>query len=126
MTAPPGAQAARPAAAVKRRRRPPLEKKIAELTARQIEVVQVAGECKQNFAEAGRRLGIDRKTVKQHWDAAMKKLSAAGIPTPARSLKTATRRLSESRRGEVDAFKDEDGQNRPGSAWRTGRRQDED
>jgi hypothetical protein len=59
------------------RKRPPLE--AAPLTEKQTEVVQIVGECKGNFAEAGRRLGLDRKTVKQHYQAAMGKMGKAAI-----------------------------------------------
>ncbi len=114
------AQGAAPRAA-KRRRRPPVEKTIPALTARQTETLQIVGECKGSFAEAGRRMKRDRKTVKQHYDAALAKMKALGLRTPERKLKPAAGYLPENRRGQVDAFKDEDGQNRPGSAWRSGK-----
>ncbi len=44
------------------------------LTDRQLEICQVVGECKGNIAEAARRLGKDRKTIKEAHDAANKKL----------------------------------------------------
>ena len=44
------------------------------LTPRQVEVVQVVGECKGNVAAAARRLGRDRKTVEESYRAGMTKL----------------------------------------------------
>ena len=98
------------ATATRRRRCPPLEKKTPKMTKRQSEVLLLWPECRGNFAEIGRRLRLDPKTVKQHYDAAMKKLRDAGLPTPDQKLKPTTGRLPESGRGEVDLYEDHDGQ----------------
>jgi len=45
------------------------------LTARQLEALGRVAECKGNIAEAARQLGVDRKTVRQHVDAGLTKLS---------------------------------------------------
>ena len=100
--------------AVRYRRRPVFEKKIPKLTSRQVEVVQVVGECKGNFAEAGRRLVLDRKTVKQHYNAALKKMQAAGVRAPDQQLKKAVGPLPTGARGEVDIYSNKDGASRPG------------
>jgi len=49
-------------------------KKVNPLTPRQAEVVQIVGECNGNLAEAGRRLGRDRKTIQDAYKTAMGKL----------------------------------------------------
>ncbi len=91
----------------KRRRRPALENKAPRaMTRRQVEVVQIVGECKGNFAEAGRRLGVDRKTIKETYDAAMGKLRKAGLRQPERKIKTKTTRLPEDNRGQVNVADD--------------------
>jgi hypothetical protein len=36
--------------------------------------MDVVGACKNNFAEAGRRLGLNPKTVRQHYEAGLRKL----------------------------------------------------
>lgn len=41
-------------------------------TVKQLEALKVVGECAQNFAEAGRRLRLDPKTVRQHYNAGLK------------------------------------------------------
>lgn len=86
----------------RRKRRPPLDKDIRPLTDRQTEVVQIVGECKGNFAEAARRMCLNRKTVKEHYDTAMAKLGLAGVRNPAKQLKPKTQRLPEDRRGQVN------------------------
>ncbi len=75
--------------------------KASPLTAKQTEAVQVVGECKGSFAEAGRRLGVDRKTVQQHYQAAMKKLGKSAV-------KHATQSLPSDRRGQADLSADDD------------------
>ena len=72
-------RAAEPPAKPKRRKR--ASSKPRQLTAKQLEAAQIVGECKGNFAEAARRLGKDRKTVKQSYDAAMKKLGKEAVAT---------------------------------------------
>jgi len=91
----------------KQRRRPPSEDKSPrKLTARQVEVMQLVGECKGNFAEVGRRLRLDRKTVKEHYEAALKKLRQVGVKSPERKLKAKTTQLPEDRRGQVNVADD--------------------
>jgi hypothetical protein len=87
-------------APARRHRRPPLTPKARPLTGRQCEVVQIVGECKGNLAEAAKRLGIDRKSLKESYDAAMEKLGRAGIP------KSKTKRLPVDLRGQVAVTKD--------------------
>jgi len=53
------------------------QRKSAELTQRQAETVQIAGECRGNIAEAARRLGRHRATVDESYNAAMKKLGTS-------------------------------------------------
>lgn len=59
----------------RKRRRPSENRK--QLTARQAEIVHLVAECKGNIAEAARRIGRDRKTVEQHYKAAMVKMGQA-------------------------------------------------
>jgi predicted DNA-binding protein (UPF0251 family) len=66
-----------------RPRRPPLTPKDRPLTPRQAEVMQIVAECKGNLAEAATRLDIDRKSLKESYDAGMGKLAKAGVPIPA-------------------------------------------
>ena len=77
-----------------RRKGTPRETKT--LTARQLEAVKVVGECDGYFAEAARRMGIDRKTCRQHYDSAMRKLGRA-----APHAKRRTQSLPTDRRGGV-------------------------
>jgi predicted DNA-binding protein (UPF0251 family) len=42
------------------------------VTEKQLEALKVVGECNHNFAEAARRLNLDRKTVKQRWDSGLR------------------------------------------------------
>ena len=58
----------------KGRRKPRPSDATRPLTGRQLEAVHLYGECKGNFAEMGRRMGIDRKTAKQHYLAGTGKL----------------------------------------------------
>lgn len=90
----PAATASNPPAKKPRRKRD--SGKVRPLTPKQTEAVQIVGECKGNIAEAARRLGVDRKTIGQHYAAGLAKLGRAA---PA---KHATRRLPEDRRGQAD------------------------
>ena len=47
------------------------------LTPKQTEALQIVGECGGDIAEAARRLGKDRKTVEQHYQAGLAKLGRA-------------------------------------------------
>jgi DNA-binding CsgD family transcriptional regulator len=98
------------AATAARHRRPPFEKALRKITERQAEVAQIVGECKGNFAEAGRRLQINPKTARQHYRAAMRKLGDAGIRGPRASMN----KLAEDSRGQADFFADDDGNIRAG------------
>jgi len=93
-------------ALARRHRRPPLTPKDRPLSTRQAEVVQIVGECKGDLAEAARRLGIDRASLKESYDAGMEKLAKAGIPTWAYILKPKTVALPVDRRGGVTVAKD--------------------
>jgi predicted DNA-binding protein (UPF0251 family) len=84
----------------KRRRRPPLARKVRPLTPKQTEAVQIVGECKGSFADAARRMGLDRKTVRQHYYAGMKKMGRAIGKKPK------TERLSQDSRGQATVSQD--------------------
>jgi hypothetical protein len=113
------------------RRRPPHETKIRPLTNRQIEAMQIVPECKENFAEAGRRMRLDPKTVRQHYLTGLKKLG----PTTVRAAQAArqkpkTRPLPEDRRGQADLYKGHGGKIQQGRhidrRRRSGKRRDQD
>ena len=55
-----------------RRKRQALD--LRPLTEKQAEAVHIVGECGGNIAAAAKRLGHNRKTVKQHYEAAMSKM----------------------------------------------------
>ncbi|MFA7238159.1 MAG: hypothetical protein WC058_14960 [Phycisphaeraceae bacterium] len=69
-----------------------------EPTKRQLEVVTVINNFNGNFAEAARQLGLNRKTVKQHFDVAMRKVGKLGAPL----LKQKTKAMAHDHRGQVD------------------------
>jgi hypothetical protein len=74
---------------------------------KQLEALKVVGECKQNFAEAGRWLGLDPKTVRQRYEAGLKnagKLAGKFIGKPE------IQRLKEDWNGRADVAGDDDGQ----------------
>jgi hypothetical protein len=87
-----------------RRRRRWHERKQRPMTAKQAEAVQIVGECKGNLAQAAKRIGIGRKTLKERYDAGMKKLGRADLGTQRRFLQ----RLKHDRRGQVDLANGED------------------
>lgn len=89
---------AKPAPRRKRKRQPVKGK---ALTPRQAEVVHIVGECKGDLAAAGRQLGIDRKTVEQHYRAAMQKLGKA-------TVRHATQTIRSDRRGQADVTAEDD------------------
>lgn len=64
--------APKPKTGTKRRRTAPQR----GLTDRQVEAMNVVAECMNNFAEAGRRMRLNPKTVRQHYDAGMAKTAA--------------------------------------------------
>jgi predicted DNA-binding protein (UPF0251 family) len=49
------------------------------LTPKQTEAIHVVGECKGNIAKAAKQLGRSRKTVKQNYEAGMRKIAATGV-----------------------------------------------
>lgn len=69
------------------RRRPAQGRK--ELTNRQVEAVQIVGECEGDIAKAARQMGLDRKTVEQHYNAGLSKLGVT-----AASLKRGTKQMA--------------------------------
>jgi DNA-binding CsgD family transcriptional regulator len=79
----------------KLRRRAGKPRKPSGLTDRQIEIVQIVGECKGNIALAARKLGRDRKTIDEVYRAGMAKLGK----TIYRSIDK-TRLLVRDRRGQ--------------------------
>lgn len=84
----------------KRRRRQGDPKQVA-LTPKQTEAVQIYGECKGNFAAAARRLGIDRKSFKERYDAAAGKLGS-------KAVKHATTQIASDKRGQSDIVEKDD------------------
>ncbi len=82
----------------RRKRRAALEPK--QLTARQVEIVQLYGECKGDFAEMRRRLGVDRKTVVEIYEAASRKLGTAAVANPS------TTSMPQDHRGQVNVSED--------------------
>ena len=81
-----------------KRRKPLVEP---NLTAKQLEAMQIVGECKGDIAEAARRLGKDRSTIKQHYDAATAKLGK-------RPPKHSTEQHATDRRGQANLATDSD------------------
>jgi hypothetical protein len=79
------------------RRRPGTAPKPRPLTPRQVEVIQIVGECKGNIAEAATRLGRDRKTIVETYQAGMKKLGK-DVSFPKKS----DRLIARDRRGTLD------------------------
>lgn len=75
-------------------------------TDKQLEILKVVGECGHNFAEAARRLKLDRKTVKQHFEAGLRnagKLASKFIGKP--EIKSAP----VDSRGQLTAASDDEG-----------------
>jgi len=115
---------------VSKRRRPPYETKIRPLTKRQTEAMQIVPECKLNFAEAGRRMKLDPKTVRQHYFAGLEKLGPDAVRAArAARQKAKTRPLPEDRRGQTDLYGDANGEVRQGRhidrRRRSGKRHDQ-
>lgn len=99
---------------LKRRRRRVYKKKP---TQRQLEVVQIVGECKGVFAEAARRMNLNESTIRQHYYAGLENADAKNLNS---KIKNTYRRLPQDHRGQADAFKDDSGEIRPGSDWKPG------
>jgi hypothetical protein len=72
------------------------------LTPKQRKALEVVGECKGNISEAARRLDRDRKTVKQHYEAGMRKLGQSG------DIDTKTVSIKSDRRGQLDVTREDD------------------
>jgi len=87
------------ATAAKRRRR--RSDKVRPLTLRQTQVLAAVGECNGNLAAAARQLGVDRKTVAQHYEACLRKLGREAV-------RHATRRLPTDRRGQLNVCPEDD------------------
>lgn len=92
-----GTPAEKPNGTAKRKRRKRGSDKPRELTLRQVEAMQLYGECKGNFTEMGRRMGLDRKTAKQHYEVAAKKIGQQAV-----KLKHETTTIAHDRRGQAD------------------------
>jgi len=58
------------------------KKKLNPLTARQTEVLKAVRECDGNLTEAARRLGRNRSSVKESYDAALEKIQKGAMKTP--------------------------------------------
>lgn len=65
------------------------------LTAKQLEAVQIVGECKGNITKAAEQVGIDRKSMQERYDAAMTKLGASAV-------KHKTKQLGNDKRGQAN------------------------
>jgi hypothetical protein len=75
-----------------------------DLTAKQLEAAQVVAECNGNFAEAARRMGVKSpKTVRQHYETAMKKLGRKALGKPKMTS------LPVDRRGQTNLADDDEG-----------------
>lgn len=94
--------AARAKRAENRRRRPPLASKVRPLTAKQTEALQIVGECKGSYADAAKRMGLNRKTVKQHYEVACRKMGYS-------VSKTKTLSIPLDRRGQENVAGPDDG-----------------
>jgi DNA-binding CsgD family transcriptional regulator len=94
-----GGQAGKPNRSRRRRRKTDAAPR--PMTAKQTEAVQIVGECKGNFSEAARRLGVSPKTVREHYQAGLRKLGR-------KAVKHATQRLPSDRRGQDSISSDDD------------------
>lgn len=95
---------------MKRRRRKRAGDVVRPLTPRQLEAMQLYGECKGNFAEMGRRMGLDRKTAKQHYDAAASKVGPKAV-----AQKPETNAIAHDCRGQADISDIDDARRGPDS-----------
>ncbi len=75
---------------------------VRSLTPKQVEAVQIYGECKGNLTKAAGNIGIDRTSFKERLDAAYKKLGQK----PPKRQGARTRRLPQDRRGQVNITQD--------------------
>ena len=83
-------------------RRRPETSEIKPLTEKQTEAVLFVSECEGNIMKAAKRAGIDRKSMQERYDAAMRKLGEAGLK------KHKTQQHSLDMRGQENATKDDD------------------
>lgn len=73
------------------------------ITGLQRDAVEIVGKCDGNFAEAGRQMGLDRSTVRQHYHAGMAKLQKVGVKQPSkRTPKPSTGKLPTDRRDQAN------------------------
>lgn len=85
-----------------RKRRP--SSRHATITDVQAHTLQIVGECNGNFAEAARKLGKDQKTVREAYEAGMRKLGAQTAKTLNQLRRTERpTSLPEDSRGQVNA-----------------------
>lgn len=84
-----------------KRRRRATDAPVKPLTAKQAEAAQIVAECEGSISRAAKRLGKSPKTIRQHYQAGMKKLGKNAV-------KHATRRLSHDRRGQANIAEDDD------------------
>lgn len=63
------------------RNRRPNKTSVSPLTSKQLEAIQLCGECKGNMSEVARRMGVSVATATQHRDAANKKLGMSAPKT---------------------------------------------
>jgi hypothetical protein len=85
----------------RRTRRGTKPRKPRPLTGRQVEAVQVVGECKGDIAKAAKRLGLHRKTVAESYKAGLTKLGKVAV-------KHGTRLFPRDRRGQEDIAEGDD------------------
>jgi predicted DNA-binding protein (UPF0251 family) len=94
----------------KKRRRPPLAGSVRPLTAKQTEALYVLAQCNGNYAEAARRLKIDRKSFEERCSAAYGKLGQKGMKRHATEIsKALISRLPRDLRGQEALAADDDG-----------------
>ena len=83
----------------RRRRKRPAQPK--PMTALQLEAYETVSNCKGNFSQAADKLGKNRKTVEQHYNAALAKLATLKSETQANIVpKHRARKLSADQRGQ--------------------------
>ena len=68
--------------AKRKRNRRPENTAVIKLTEKQLEAVNLYGECKGNMSQVARRMGVSHQTAKQHYDAANKKLGKKATAIP--------------------------------------------
>jgi len=71
------------------------------LTAKQSEAVHIVGECEGNIKQAADRVGIDRKSMQERYEAAMKKLGKTAV-------KNRTKQIRDDNRGQANIVDGDD------------------